>query len=379
MRKALFLPVFALGLIPAAAFAAQFVVPTGQSSAVVIAEGEYSDLYTAGGTVTVTRPIQGDLFAAGGEVGIHGSVGQDLFAAGGSLNVIAAVTGDAHLAGGSLTFLAPVGEDLLAAGGTIVVSPAATIGGDLRLAGGNIVVQGSVFGVTNIYGEEVYINSALGGPVSIVAKKLTFGPQSNIPATVYYKGPREAVVEDGAAVPNIQFTLQEFEKKPTHAPAFFAAGFFIMLLATLIAALLLLKFFGNTVRTVVTTAYGKPWASLGLGFVGLIVAPVAVIILLATVVGLYLAMLLVMWFVLAMLLTGLLSAIFTGALLFKWIQKTPDLQFSWWSVAAGVIVIGVLKLIPVIGWLLVLVIFLMVFGSVLQTLKAQIVSVHMKK
>ena len=250
----------------------------------------------------------------------------------------------------------------------------------MRLAGGSIILNNNIKGSVNIQGGEVYINGTIGGPVDITSEKLTFGPRSTITGPVTYKGPQQAVVESGAVVPEINFTVRaEQRNKGPFTPAFFTAGLFVMFVAKLLAALLFYKFFGRTAETVATTAYTKPWQSLGIGFVGMIVVPISVFILLITVFGFYIAMIVGLWFAVAMLLTGIMTAIFIGASVFKWIQRAKELQFSWWSLVAGIVVLGALKLIPIVGWLVLLILFLMTFGGVLQTIKSQIMTIHMKK
>lgn len=380
MRKALFLFASIALLAPVAAVAAgQFVLPGNESGSVVINQGDYDDLYTVGGSVSVGSGVRGDLFAMGGEVTIGGTVGADLFAAGGTINVTKAVTGDARIVGGSISVNAPVNEDLMLVGGSIVLSDAASVGGDVHIAGGNIMVRNDVKGLLMIRGGEVYINGTIAGLVDVTADKLTFGPQSNVTGPVRYKGLQQATVESGAVVPDIDFTMRTVPAKKGSLAPVLTAGLFIALIGKLLAALLLYKFFGRTVETVATTAYTRPWQSLGLGFVGMIVIPISILILLVIVFGFYIALIAGLWFVAAVLLTGIMAAVFTGALVFKWIQRAKELQFSWWSLAAGVVVLGALKLIPVIGWFAAFVLFLMTFGGMMQTLKSQIVTIHMKK
>ena len=380
MRKGIIAISLVALLIPVVAtMASKFVVPTDKSGNVNLVSGEYDDLYTAGGSVSIGTAVKQDLFVAGGEVLVTGAVEQDLFAAGGNVTVLGEVKGDARLAGGNVTVNSKIGEDVLAAGGTINFSSNAAIVGDLHAAGGNIVLNAPVAGSVMLYGEEVLINSAITGAVNVKAKRLTFGPASRVPGVITFKGAEQAIIQEGAVVSDIKFTLHEFEKPAAKAKQFLVAGFFIALLAKMLAALLLMKFFGNTAQAVVKTAYAKPWQSLGIGLVGIIVIPTVTVLLLATVIGFYLALLLGLWFVMALAITGLMSAIFAGGLLFKWIQRTKELELSWWSVVAGVLVLSVLKLIPVIGWSVLVIVCLMTFGSVLQTLKEQIVSVHMKK
>lgn len=356
------------------ATAAQFAAPPEDQRNLIL-NGAKDDLYAGGGNVTLESTVTGDLFAAGGAVTISGQVTDDVFAAGGTVSLLEKVGGDARIAAGTAVVRGAVEEDLLIFAGNIALTQDARVGGDLWVAGGSIVVQATVVGNVKIAGGEVLINSTIGGNAEIFAERLSFGRESSVAGRVIYTGPTPPVIEEGAKVPAIDFR-QTNVPAPSFTPRL-TVSFFIQLFALLAAAFLFVRFFGKTADAVITTAYRAPWKSLGKGLAGIIVIPVAVGLLFLTVIGYYIGLILLAWFFAVMLVTGIVASLFTGSVLLSWIEKRKEVHITWQSVIAGVVLLQLLTWIPVFGWLLALLLFLMVFGGVLHTLRTQIASIHM--
>ncbi|MEQ8966447.1 MAG: polymer-forming cytoskeletal protein [Azospirillaceae bacterium] len=110
------------------------------------------DLFAVGGRVRAGAAIGEDAFLAGGNVslGANATVGSDLFAAGGDLTIDGTVAGDALLGGGTIEIAGTIEGDVEAAGGSLILLPGARIGGDLRFHGADPpeIVEGATVGGT---------------------------------------------------------------------------------------------------------------------------------------------------------------------------------------------------------------------------------------
>lgn len=371
MKKVTLLVFVVVFLVAGTASAAQFAGPSGNSSNTVVREGTFNDLYAGGGNVAVQTDVAGDLFAGGGSVTVSRNVGGDLFAAGGNVNISGNVSGDARVAGGTVSITSEVNEDVLVAGGTVLLA-GKRIGGDLWAAGGSIVVDSEIAGGILIVGEEVLVNSAIAGPVEITAQKLTFGPQSRISGTVTYKGPREAVIETGAVVPQINYEQTKARSTGKSFVPIFTIAFLVKLVAMFLAALLLLKLFHKCANDVSKNAYGSPWKSFGIGLAGIILTPIVIVLLFITVIGFYIAIGLIAAFVLALIAAALLASIFAGGLVMKWIRKKEEVTTGWLEALIGIVVLAIIGLIPFIGWIIVAATFLTAFGSLIINAKQTI-------
>ena len=371
MRKwSSFLIVFAVLFVAQPVLAAEFIMPGKTGSTVVSDEGHHN-VYTAGGAVTVTSNVTGDLVAAGGNVLVQGDVEEDLMAGGGTVIVNGKVGGDIRIGGGSVTITAAVGGDVLAGGGTITLANSAQVSGDLVLGGGAVLVDAPIAGDVRIGGGSVNINSRIGGDVIIEAdQELVFGSKSVITGKIKYRGVKEAVIEEGAQISEIEFSKLA-RKGGAKGAVGGIAGAVVWTIGMIIAGLLLLKFFRRRVRTVVDRAFDRPWLNLGIGFLFAVALPVAGVILLITIVGVYAALILFAWLGLIYLVVSVIAAMFLGATILRWLKKSEGLR--WTTLVLGAVLLMILKFIPFVGWLACLVIWLIAFGATLRTVKERII------
>jgi hypothetical protein len=108
---------------------------------------------------------------------------------------------------------------------------------------------------------------------------------------------------------------------------------------------------------------GKPWSSILAGLAGLLLAPLAMILLLITVVGIPLAFILLALYVIALLLSGVFVANLVGGWLldrFNRPQSSPYMRMT-----LGALAVGVCVSLPWIGWLVQSLIVLIGFGALM--------------
>ena len=118
-------------------------------------------------------------------------------------------------------------------------------------------------------------------------------------------------------------------------------------------------------------AFDRPWLNLGIGFLFAVALPVAGVILLITIVGVYAALILFAWLGLIYLVVSVIAAMFLGATILRWLKKSEGLR--WTTLVLGAVLLMILKFIPFVGWLACLVIWLIAFGATLRTVKERII------
>ncbi len=324
----------------------------------IINGGVNGDLLVSGGNITVANRVEGDLMAAGGNVTINGEVGDDL-----------------RVVGGSITILRNVGDDVIAGGGTIHILKDVVIGGDLVVAGGLVLVDGKVNGNIRIAGGDVSINGTVLGEVSIVAdESFKIGPGANIARVINYEGTREASISEEASLrKGVEFTKRDrsgggfdTEKAKVFGSAF--AGILgiawliqaIMFITAALFAVFVLKKFSDKLIDSAMKDVGKNMLQ-GFGF--LILTPIAILLLAATVLGVPLAIVGGISYALMAAIAKIYAGILLGAWLFKFATKehTP---LDWKMAVIGVLAIEILSLIPFIGWLATFLIFCTVLGAI---------------
>lgn len=356
-------------------FASASVFKADKIVTVPKAESVTSNLYLAGGQVVVTAPAPQDVVAAGANVTVDGTVGGSVLAAGGNVEVLNDVKGSIRAAGGQIAVSGTVGGDVVVGGGTITILPGSTVAGDVLVAGGTVDIEGTVQGQVRVYGGDVTMNGAVEGPVSIMAgKSVTFGKDASFAGAVAYTAPKEATVVPGAHVgENVTFT--KADAKAGKVEFGLGAG-----LLAILGVLLLIKFVA-TLATAYVFQYGMPrfteelslefvgsfWKSVLIGFIALIAVPAACIVLALTAIGMYLALILGAFYFLAIVVAGILMCIFTGSLLARWIKK--EVRVGWLWTLLGTIIVFVIWIVPVLGWIALLLLFLASFGVVINSLK----------
>jgi MFS family permease len=244
------------------------------------------------------------------------------------------------------------------------------VGGDLIIAGGNVTVNSPIGGDIKIIGGTVTINSAVAGVVDIrVKEQLVFGPNAVVNAQINYSGPKEAVISEGAKVSVVNFTKVS---NAFNTKAFLGFGVIIDLIAWLIAALVLFALAKNRIKLGLAGIKDKPWLSLGVGLIGVVVVPAVIVILFSSIIGYYLGLITTLWYALVLLVGLLLGAIMVGSWIMKYVNKTQELPLNWISVIVGVVVLKVLFLIPVVGWIIALLLTLVSIGTMLRMAKYEI-------
>ncbi len=355
---------------------------------VVSAGSEYKNLYVGGGSVIVNTKIMGDLFAAGGSVNLSGEVEEDFFAVGGNVTISSPVMGDVRVAGGNITINAPITGDLLVAGGTVSLGAGASVGGDMWVGGGVVNITAPITGNLKVAGGEIYINGSVDGVVDAqVDEKLTFGPQAVVLGAISYCGVKDPVIESGAQVGTITKVAQPAEARNygNNGAGMFFGFSFMKTIMLLVAGLVLLWLMRARVNHVVLSVKEKFWHNVGMGFVAMVVIPILSIMLMVTFVGAILGMILLFWYIFALMLCAVFSMMTLGHFVEHWLNKRKKgglvemaegftgEKVTWKTILWGALAGIILGMIPVLGWLVLCAFYLGTFGSMLKMVKSKII------
>lgn len=345
--------------------AASPVIRTGDTVSLKEDQAVSGDFYGLGGSVTNSAKIGGDAFVAAGTLTQNGDVGADMSALAGQMEIHAPVGDDVRVAGGRIVIANKVGGDVLVVGGELVIASTAEIEGDVLFYGGSVIIEGTVKGSVLAKGETVRIDARIGKDVDVTANaELVFGARADVGGNVRYKSGRDAVravdsIIVGSIVRDESLVLQSERAQPALMPV------------------LILLFTGLVVRFVlgnrVTSFMDNVGVSFGhaalIGFAGLVLIPVAVLLALVSVLGavigaaflfVYLALLVVSWGLSGMFLGGLLSRYATG---------TASYSVLW--ITLGTVALYATTFIPGFGHIFALVVSLMVMGGFLRAMYAR--------
>lgn len=340
----------------------QYSLPTDKSVS--------GNLYVAAGTATVGGRVTGDLYATGGTVAVPGSVGGDVMVGGGTVQILGPVDGDVRVIGGTLAVSSRVGGDIAAVGGTIHVLPGATVSGDILVAGGQVIIDGVVNGSVRSAVGGLVVNGTVRGAISAkVGEKLEVGPDASVTGMLAYTGPKEAVIAEGAVLSGgTEYTPKKFGNAESRAPkavlwAVVGVVTGLQMLAALGLAALLVWRWRRQSLEIIAGVRDAFWPSLGRGLAFMILVPIAAVLLLVSIIGSLPAVLLIMAYCAAMILTKALAGMLFGSLVVMLVSKKRVPDLTWGSALGGVIGLKIIGLVPVIGWFVGAVATVTVFGA----------------
>lgn len=338
-----------------------------ESSDTVVQRSMGVDHFIAGDTVSVSEAIVGDLIAASGDLSVNTSVGGDLVVAGGDLNLEGTVAQSLYAAGGKIVIGAEVGRNARVAGGSVSLDPTGRIAGNATLAGGEITVRGPIEGYLQAGGGRLYIDGPIGGDVELTGDRIELGPNARIEGHLKYDSKKDLGEASGAVV---RGGIERVTGPASSQPSGGRAGI-IWSLGLVIAAALLAGVWPALADRVGGFLQQRFAWSVLVGFIALVCIPVAVILLLVTVIGIPLALAALAGYGLLLLGGYVASGVGVGNVaLHRW--KDERASANAWRVGAaavGMLVIVLLGRLPWLGWLIVLVAMLFGMGALLMQLR----------
>lgn len=280
--------------VPAAAFA---VVVSTNVYFVEADVTEAEDVYVVASSARVLGTIDGDLVIAAGEVTITGAVTGDVVVA--SQGVVA-IEGEV---GGSLRGVArdvrvtgSVADDVAVAAVTLDVS--GSVGRDVLLLAASTDVSGSVG--RDVLGrvQSATLDGAIGGDVDVLVESLTLGADLDVAGDVIYRSDSDASVSTGVEVTGSLSRLPTTGSFVVRAVLLFVNV--LHLLSFLFAGLLLLWLFQPTMAASATEIQMRPLRAIGIGLIALVIAPVVVVLLVFSLIGIPIGVLLLVVLVLSL-------------------------------------------------------------------------------
>jgi cytoskeletal protein CcmA (bactofilin family) len=359
-------------LLVVAALAVIFVTAPAEAVQVMggdmveVPEGQIiGPLFASGNDVTVDADVDGDVFAVGQTVTINGNINGDLLAAARTIRVYGVVQGNVRCAAEDVEIKGEVGQCLTAAARNVRQFEGSSVNRDALLFGGSVALSGIVGRQALGACENVRLNGPVGGDIHFWSVgELQVGPEADIKGNLFYASTREADIASEASIAGSAKWERIIPARSESTRAginwwaqliWFASGVILWLVFSLIFPRLWSGFSQNITRT--------PWPTLGWGFLLLLLVPLAVLLLLVTVIGIPLAIILTMVYALLLyagkIVAGdAISSILAGRL--RWEGWAYNILAFMISFAALIL----LSKIPVLGFLVNVVAACLALGAV---------------
>ncbi len=348
------------------------------------------DYFVAGDTVRILGTINGDAYIAGGTVTIDGTVNGDVFIAGGTIHINGSIKNDIRAIGGTIHLSHTVGGNITLAGGTIMISPDARISGSILVGAGDLGIYGPIGkGITAGVGT-LTINTSVGGDLLAGVGELNLQPKTKINGSVTYWAENEANITDKRAVSGelIYYPMPKHEAQKAHmasgdikAMATIFTGVAVIMtlvhIATMfILGLILMALLPNFTQRTIAGMKKNPWGSFGLGLITTLVFPILAITAMMTVVGIPIGIFFIMTLVFLCAIGNIYAAIYIGHSVCTLLKA--DVHKAW-QLLVGLVLFGILTMIPMLGWLIKGIFSLIGIGAVLfekQTIYKQMRAKH---
>lgn len=337
----------------------------------------------------------GDAYMAGRSVLLSGAPVNDAFLAGDTVTASADITGSAHMAGRTVTLQGRVGENFYGAGmlvaleapvagnvsamgNTVTVSE--PVSGNLRATGATVEIDAPVAGSAVLAGDRVTLNGVVSGDVALASNDVTWGDAAQVQGTlnIYSDNFDDEISVPTRVAPSdrvIFHQMSHFDEAA--APGGARPGFFARLRGWL-GGVLVIGVLGTILAAVApqaladmrTRAAGRPLKIGAIGFIGLSALIGSVVLLALTGFGIVLApvslvaagLLAIAGYVIGTYTLGVWALHLSG--------RGDPFTTGARAVAAfvGASLAALAALIPWIGWLLVMAIFLVGAGALVAKL-----------
>lgn len=338
---------------------------SGNSGTVASNETVDSTLFIGANNVDIAGIVNGDVFCGAQTVNISGTVKGDVICGAQTINISGSVEGNVRLGAQTVNLTGSIGRNATIGAQTINSDSKSRIGNDASFGAENINLNGNIGRDLAVGGSNVNLNGEVGRDIKSAVDKIALSGNAKVGGGIEYTSKNKISLTENAAVAG-RITQHQPKKEGRAFPGFlFFTGVMALLagLILMLSALIITALVPQLVHRVSSQAMRRPWWVLLTGFVASIIAPVLVVLLMITVIGIPLGILLLLsWFLVA-LTSGLFSAYYVGRR-FWTSQRNP-----LWLVLLGSFTLLVLFMVPYLGFFVMLATFWMGAGMILWELK----------
>ncbi len=303
-----------------------------------------NSIFVAGRTIDINAEVFGDVFCAGQTITVSGTVHGDVICGGQTITISGIVDGDVRLAGQTVTLQAAIAGNATIAGETFTQSSSSEIGGDLTAGSNDIILNGRIGRDVAVGGGNVILTGEVGRNIKGDVNQLELFKAAKVGGNIAYTSTND-INDAGASVAGL-ISRTDVQQSSNRGEMFGLglAWFIFLFVSMLLVAMAIALMFPAVLRNVTDRALPRPWRALLVGLVASIVVPVLLVIVAVTIVGLPLAFLLGLLWLLVSMLSGPFSGYYLGRLLLKNSQHTLKIML------VGSSALLVLYFIPFVGF-----------------------------
>lgn len=319
--------------------------------------GEY---FNANEVINDTESYTHSHFEAGRDVNSKSTVNGLSFAAGATVNV----TGTKEygfFAGENVIINGTVEKDLFAAGNAVTIGKEANIGRDAYLAGNSVTIESNVNSAVFVAASLVKLdNVIINGDMNIAANTVEIG--DNVTVNGIFKVNDDAVINNENKLNASR--KEKYKSKNVNIDFTNTVSDIILdILKTIFTGLILVLIFPKLFKKI---KYELDAKDIGMkllyGLLVIVAVPMICLVLLSIIVGMSVSVILLFLYIIAIMLATILSSVVIGQNIYTKLLKQKDNIYL--STVLGIVVVKLVELIPYIGGLVGLVVFLYGLGMI---------------
>lgn len=278
-------------------------IRTGERLTIPAGDVIDDDLYLFGSSITLDGTVNGDVIVFCNRITINGDINGSIIGALEDIQVRGRVRDSVRVAASGVDINSAIGGDLVTAASYVTVTRSGAIGRDMLVAAATIQVNGPVARDIRGSGGTLVIDSSVGGNVDISGNEVKLEPGASIAGNLTYKSEKPAEQAKEATVrgeiTHVPLPQQPAPSGQTIGQAIGGlvsaiVGFIVILLlvvavikyaAALLTGIILILLARKYIPGLSETLKSKPWPCLGYGALVLFLAPAAIAIAFALVIG----------------------------------------------------------------------------------------------
>lgn len=373
---AFLLPAYLFIFLPLAPVSA-FFVQSGETLVLPKEKKIDEATFVTATSLTINSDINGDLYCVGQDVVINGNIKGDIACAGQNIKINGTVDGDVRVAGQSVEIASLISRNLTAVSQGIILGPKSNIKGDIFFGAQNIDLGGVMGRDLAGAGETVNISGSLLRNATVTSTNLSLIETGKIGGNLDYYMEKEATASidsksvKGSVVRHDIETSTKPEMKKDDVVRFASEAMLYKTIFGIISfavlGLVLVYLDRRNIEKRMSLISKKPFIMGLIGFAVLVTAPLAFILLLVTIVGMPLAFVALFAYIVALITASLYPSALYGKLFLEKLLLKKD-KSLYLQVGIGVILLGLVSVIPVIGWIIAFVSFCLGLGAIFSSL-----------
>ena len=366
-RYAFLLTVCVLLLVARGAYA--FIARTGDLVQITSEEVITEDLYIAGEEIEIDGTVNASIYAAGRKVTIRGAVKDHVVVFAQEVVLLGSVGKGFKGFAANLTMQGSVGGDLLLFGANIDIRETAAVSGDVLFGGRLISIEGPLKKDLLGAGQRITLNGSVGGNVKLAVQELSILESVRIKGNVKYYSENEADIQPGATIQGtITRRIPEYREKLKQVFPFVLivgiAGKIIAFFMALVVGLVFILLTPVWMQSLSDAIAEKPGRCAGWGALILFVAPLAMATAFATVVGIPLAGIALLLYLVAIIVSQIALGLLIGRLIIGRERSAESKGLLFAAFVLGLVILRLLRFIPVFGHIVVLVCGIFGIGAI---------------